>query len=55
MTDAAAKTPAQRQASLKARRAAAGIVRVTVWCRRDDKPTLMAFAAALAAVRKQAP
>ena len=39
-----AKTAAQRQAALKLRRTAAGLVKVPLWCKPADVPTLRAVA-----------
>ena len=39
-----AKTPAERQAALKLRRTAAGLVKVPLWCKPQDVPTLKAIA-----------
>ena len=51
-----AKTNAERQADLKARRQAAGLVPVTnLWVHPDDVITLRAFAARLAKVRARRP
>lgn len=49
----AAKTPAQRQAELKARRIAAGLVRVCVWLHPDDAAALREHAAKLAKRRER--
>ena len=47
-----AKTAAQRQADLKARRAALGITRCAIWAHKDDHAALKAYARELAARRK---
>ena len=46
-----AATPAQRQAALKARRIAAGLVMVKLWCHPDDTAPIQAHAQRLAKAR----
>ena len=46
-----AKTSAQRQAALKARRNAGGLIKVSnLWCKPQDVPTLRAIAKLSAAI-----
>jgi hypothetical protein len=54
MNQPTAKTPAQRQASMKARRIADGLVHWKRWVHPDDVPHLVALADKLARKRAKA-